>query len=63
MTWENNIETYTSYVRQMNGVSSMHEAGYPKLVLWDSLKGQGKEGGRKVVHDWEGTCIPMVDSC
>ena len=39
MTWENNIETYTSYVRQINGVSSMHDAGYPKLVLWDSLKG------------------------
>ena len=41
----------------------MHEAGYPKLVLWDSLKGQGKERGRREVHDWEDTCVPMVDSC
>ena len=34
---ENSIETCTlPYVKQMMSASSMHEAGDPKLVLWDN---------------------------
>ena len=29
----------------MTSASSTHEAGHPKLVLWDNLEGQGGEGG------------------
>ena len=30
----------------MTSVSSLHDAGHPKLVLWDDLEGWGrKEGG------------------
>ena len=29
----------------MTSASSMHEAGYPKLVLWDNPEGWGGEGG------------------
>ena len=40
MIWENSIETCTlPYVKQMTRVSSMHEAGHPKLVLWDNPEG------------------------
>ena len=46
MIWEYSIETCTlPYVKQMTNVSSMHETGHPKLVLWDNTKGQGGEGG------------------
>ena len=31
----------------MDSVSSMHEAGHPKLVLWDNPEGWGGEGGGK----------------
>ena len=38
--WVNSIETYTlPYVKQMTSTSSMHEAGHPKLVLWDNPEG------------------------
>ena len=37
MSQENSIETCTlPYVKQMVSASSMHEAGHPKLVLWDN---------------------------
>ena len=43
----------------MTGVSSMHEAGPSKLMLWDNPEGWcGEEGGRGVqdrgthVHPW-----------
>ena len=40
MIWQNTTETYTlPYVRQMTSASSMHEAGHPKLVLWDNPEG------------------------
>ena len=40
--WENNVETcILLYVKQMTSVSSMHEAGHPKPVLWDYWEGQG----------------------
>ena len=29
----------------MTSASSMHEAWYPKPVLWDNPEGQGGEGG------------------
>ena len=29
----------------MTNVSSMHELGHRKLVVWDNKKGQGGEGG------------------
>ena len=37
MIWENSTETDTlSYVKQMTSTISMHDAGHPKLVLWDN---------------------------
>jgi len=43
----------------MTNASSMHEAGHPKLLLWDNPEGlRGKGGGRVVqdggahVHSW-----------
>ena len=29
----------------MVSASLMHEAGYPKSVIWDNPKGQDREGG------------------
>ena len=43
----------------MVSASLMHEAGYPKLVLWDNPEGQG---GREVAVGGD-TCISVVDSC
>ena len=44
MIWENNTETRISpYVKQMISASSKHEAGHPKLVLWDNPEGWGGE--------------------
>ena len=31
----------------------MHEAGHPKLVLWDNPEGWGEEGGGSGVQDGE----------
>ena len=37
---ENSIDTCTlPYVKQMAGASLMHEAGHPKLMLWDNPEG------------------------
>ena len=30
----------------------MHEAGHPKLVLWDNPEGWDGEGGGTDVHPW-----------
>ena len=38
----------------------MHKARHPKLVLYDNLEGQGREGGGIRMG---GTCILMVDDC
>ena len=43
------------YVKQMTSVSSMHDAGHPKLVLWNNPEGYGREGGGRGVQDG-GTC-------
>ena len=37
----------------MISASSMHEAGYPKPVFWDSPEGWGGEGGGKEMQDGE----------
>ena len=34
----------------------MHEAGHPKLVLWDGPEGWGGEGGGRGLQDG-GTCV------
>ena len=34
----------------MTSESSMHEAGYPKPVLWDNAEGWGREGGGRGIR-------------
>ena len=47
----------------MTRASSMHEAGHPKLVLWDNPEEQDGEGGGRRIQDGGDTCIPVGDSC
>ena len=47
----------------MTSVSSMHEAAHPKLVIWDKLEGQDREGGGMGFQDKGDKCIHMADSC
>ena len=47
----------------MTSANSMHEAGHPKLVLWDNPEGWGEEGGGRGGSGWWDTCTPMADSC
>ena len=48
----------------MTSASLMHEAGHPKLVLWDNPEGLGGEGGgREVLQDGGDTRMPVADSC
>ena len=50
--WETSIETcILPYVKYMTSASSMHEADYSKLVLWDNPEGWSEEGGRKGVQN------------
>ena len=52
MIWENSIETcILPCVKQITSASSMHGAGYSKLVLWDNAEGWGGEGGGRGVQD------------
>ena len=52
------IETYTlPHVKQITD-----EAGHPKLVLCDSLEGQGREGGGWGIQDGRDTRIPVANS-
>ena len=37
----------------MTRTSLTHEAGHPKLVLWDNPEGWAGEGGGRVVQDGE----------
>ena len=38
--WENSSETYLlPYVKLMTSAKSVHEAGHPKLGLWDNPEG------------------------
>ena len=41
--------------------SWMHEAGHPKLVLWDNPEGWG--GRWKGGSGWGDTCTHVIDSC
>ena len=57
MIWQNTTETCTlPYIRQMTNASSVHEAGHPKLVLWDNPERWGGEGGGSGVRI-EGTHV------
>ena len=47
----------------MASASLLHEAGYPKPMLWDNLEGYGGEGGGKRIQDWGRTWTPTADSC
>ena len=47
----------------MTSANLMHEAGHPKLVLWDNPEGWGGEGGGKGVQDGGDICISGADSC
>ena len=60
----NSIETcILPYVKQMTSANSMHEAGHPKLVLWDNPEGWGEEGGGRGGSGWWDTCTFIADSC
>ena len=37
----------------MTSANLMHEAGHPKLVLWDNPEGWVGEGGKRGVQDGE----------
>ena len=39
------------YVKQVTSASSVHEAGHPKLVLWDNPEGWAGEGGERGFQD------------
>ena len=39
------------YVKQITNVSSKHEVGHSKLVLWDNPERWGGEGGGRRVQD------------
>ena len=47
----------------MTSANSMHEAGHPKLVLWDSPEGWDGEGCGRGGSGWWDICTPMADSC
>ena len=64
MIWESNMETPTlPYVKWTASESLPYDAGNPKLVSCDNLKGWGaeKNGGR--AQERGDICIPMADSC
>ena len=59
MIWENSTVICTlPYLKQMTSESSMHEAGYPKPVLWDNQERYSGEGRGKEFQE-EDTCIPV----
>ena len=43
----------------MTSVSSMHEAGHSKFVLWENPEGWVGEGD----SGWGDTCSPVAGSC
>ena len=45
------VKRILPYVKQMTSANSMHEAGPPKLVLWDNPEGWGVKGGGRGVQD------------
>ena len=60
----NSIETcILPYVKQVTSVSSMHETGHSKLVLWDNLEEWSGEGGGRGAQDGQNTRIPVANFC
>ena len=53
MIWENGIETYIIYVKQIASPGLMHDTGCSGLVHWDDPEGWQGEGGRRGVQDGE----------
>lgn len=56
------LKNIRTICKQMTNVSSMHEIGHPKLVVWDNKKGQGV--GREVrgIQGWGGNMgEPVID--
>ena len=51
------------YVIQISSGSLRYDAGNPKPVLYDNLKGWGAEGGGRGVQEGRNTCTPMANSC
>ena len=47
----------------MTSANSMHEAGHPKLGLWDNPEGWGEGGGGRGGSGWWDTCTFIADSC
>ena len=56
MIWENGIETYISYVKQIASPGSMHDTGCSELVHWDDPEGWNGEGGGRGGSGW-GTLV------
>ena len=50
------VKRILPYVKQMTSANSMHEAGPPKLVLWDNPEGWGVEGGGGGSRTWGHLC-------
>ena len=53
MIWENGIETYISYVKQIASPGLTHDTGCLGLVHWDDPEGRDREGGGRGVQDGE----------
>ena len=53
MIWENSIETYISYVKQIASPGWMHETECSGLVHWDDPEEWDGEGGGRGVEDGE----------
>ena len=53
MIWENGIETYIIYVKQIASPGLMQDTGCSGLVPWDDPEGWYGEGGERRVQDGE----------
>ena len=53
MIWENGIDMYIIYVKQIASPGSMHNTGCLGLVHWDNPEGWYGEGGGWRVQDGE----------
>ena len=56
MIWENGIETYIIYVKQIASPGLMQDTGCSGLVPWDDPEGWFREGGGRGGPGW-GTCV------
>ena len=53
MIWENGIDMYIIYVKQIASPGSMHDTGCSGLVHWDDPEGEDGEWGGRGVQDGE----------